>query len=123
MQSIDKILFECLDAILNNFRFIDKIGFYCILESQYKVDRHKLSQDFDKFHLALVELYGLKHYQIEKALLKAIDEYRKQGYCKMTDEVTAYTLVNNVVRAEAEVHVKTERERVKNRAKRLGFMD
>lgn len=65
---------------------------------------------FDTFHLALKEVYGLNHYQIERALLRTLHERTKQGYYKQTDEVDAYYAVTQVIIAESQAKINEVKE-------------
>ena len=71
------IISECTDAALSRLLFVNKIEFYLLLERSYGVKPEEIGVNFETFHESLRNCFGVKHYEIERLILKILRERTK----------------------------------------------
>jgi hypothetical protein len=79
METVERIIFECVDTVLSQLEFINKESFYASLESTYGVQPENIGSNYEKFHSALEDQVGAKRYSVERAILRVLKERTKKG--------------------------------------------
>jgi signal transduction histidine kinase len=102
----NRIIFECVDAALSKFEWIDKETFYLFLKQKYQVNTEKFADDFEAIHKALKDSFGINHFKIEREIIKILNDRAKDGTYKRYDEVQAFGRIVNVFMTETEENIK-----------------
>ncbi|HMK95891.1 MAG TPA: histidine kinase dimerization/phospho-acceptor domain-containing protein, partial [Candidatus Limnocylindrales bacterium] len=95
METVDRIIFECIDAAFSCYRIVHKEAFYQLLESSCGVSVEHLSSNYDTFHEALKNQLGTKHFKVERMILRILKERTKEGIYCHTDEIEAFNVITN----------------------------
>jgi signal transduction histidine kinase len=98
---VNRIVFECLDAALSSFNFGEKNVFYDYLKRQYGLDDNSFAANFQTIHEALRAEYGLKHYRIEREMVRILHERAKKGIYERSVEISAFSCMVTVFMNES----------------------
>lgn len=101
---------ECIDIALDRLDFVDKASFYVVLSTKYNFSFDNISNNLKTFHQALIETYGIKHYAIDRAIIKTLHERTINGYYKLTDEVEVFVQFVKTFVEESDAIVRQVRE-------------
>ncbi len=115
LEDRSKVIFECVDSTLTSLGFIDKQSFYRMLEQSYGVKPQDIGKNFDDFHNALKRTLGIRHFKVERVLLRTLKQRHKNGLYSHAAEIDAFC-------AMAEVFMKDTREQVRT-VKRIMSME
>ena len=96
LDTSDKIILDVVDIVSSKLDFVNKEEFYSILKEKYKLDKTNLSENLYTFHLALKEIYGIKHLSVERSLIRVLHERELNGYHELSDEITVFLLIVKV---------------------------
>ncbi len=103
MSNVDDIILQCVEVALADVP--NKNDFFLILQRKYRLDLSHLSETFITFHLALKEVFGTGHYQIERDIIRILHERSKQGYYRFSDEVVAFSIILKVILADSNTNL------------------
>ena len=109
MQAVDKIIFECADSALSQCGFLDKIKFYQTLETSYGFKPEEIGSNYEAFHECLQNTLGIKHYAVERVLLRIMKERTDNRIYDRTDEISAFSIITNVYLKESEANLERSR--------------
>lgn len=109
MQNVNKIIFECADAALSQFEFVDKAAFYRLLESA-GVKPEEIGLSYEVFHGALRKSVGVKHFRIERVILQILKERTKNGVYTHSDEIEAFNIITESMMKETDDNLKRVKE-------------
>lgn len=107
---VDKIIFECVDTALSQFRFINKQAFYRLFEDSYGITRENIGSNYETFHLALKSITGIRHLQVESKIVQIMKERTKQGIYSQIDEIEAFSIIADSYMNESERQVEKVRK-------------
>jgi Signal transduction histidine kinase len=99
-----------VDQALTQFDPDGKKVFYHLLEESYGVKPKDMAKNFDFFHDALKEYYGIRHFGIQTLIIRILQKNNRLGLYSKNAELTAFNLLVNTFGKETNEHIK----RVKN---------
>lgn len=109
MEVVHRIIFECIDAALDNIKFFDKVKFYEEIESSYGLKREDIGGRYSTFHKALGQKIGSKHYAIESLVLKILKARTKEGIYSQIDNIVAFNTITDAIVEETRNNVEVRR--------------
>ena len=109
MQAVDKIIIECADSALSQCGFLDKTKFYQTLETSYGIKLEEIGSNYESFHACLQSSLGIKHYAVERMLLRIMKERTDNGIYSRVDEISAFSIITNVYLKESEANLERSR--------------
>lgn len=101
-MSVNKIVYECLEASLSSFEGIDKRIFYEYLKEKFNLDLDRLGDEFNSVHKALEEVYGPNHFKIERMMVRNLNQGARDGTYDRNNEIAAFSILVNVFLQETE---------------------
>ncbi len=93
MDRVKQVIFESIDTALSRFDFVDKRLLYDKLVRDCSVNPEDISEKYDLFHTILAEMYGVKHFQIEREIVKVLHERSESGEYKEAHEIPAFGII------------------------------
>lgn len=113
MSAINRIVYECVDAALLSFEFVDKQAFYGYLKDKHNFDFSKFADKFDTVHEALRLYFGINHYRIERVIIQTLNSRAKQGLYRKSDEIAAFGCVVSIFMKETEENINRNKNRTR----------
>ena len=101
MNKADIAIVQCADEALSASG-IDKDAFYNVLLDKYGVKKEEIGEKFEGFHFALREVFGPKHFAIERQLIRTLKELTKNGTYQLFEEIEARARISEVLFSETE---------------------
>lgn len=115
---VKKEIKESIDTALSSFDYVDKSVFYDTLKAQYGLKQEDIPENYDLFHEALSEIYGLKHYSIERKIISVLHTRSKGGSYAEANEIPAFVIiVESYFKETKELLAKSKQTVEKNKAK------
>ncbi|HMK94213.1 MAG TPA: ATP-binding protein [Candidatus Limnocylindrales bacterium] len=106
---VNRIIFECVDEALSSFDSINKTFFYQYLRQEFGVEVGT-GMNFEAIHQALKDVYGLKHYGIERKIVQILHNDAKTGKISHIDEIAAFGKMVEIFLQETEENLNKNRK-------------
>ena len=90
---VKNAIWGSIDKALSSFDYVDKEVFYQTLEAQYRLKPVEIPENYETFHLALRNIYGLRHHAIEREIVKVLHERSERGTYEEVDEIPAFIII------------------------------
>lgn len=72
---------------------MDKDDFYLTLELKYGVKPADIPTNYDTFHKLLLETYGVKHFMIERQIIRVLHKRSMNKIYKESEEIPAFATI------------------------------
>jgi len=109
LEKINKVISDCIDVALSSFSFVDKRVFYQYL-NQTVGYQSGISDNFESFHEALKNVYGRRHYLIDRKIVQVLHQRAKAGTYSHTDEIAAFSRIIDIFLKETEENLARRRK-------------
>ncbi len=94
MDRAKQAIIDSIDIALNAVP--NKDQFYKSLKEKYRLNLQEIPTNYDVFYEALVEVYGVEHFKLERNIVRALHNLVKMQVYTTTEEIPAVnTIVNN----------------------------
>ncbi len=107
--TVQRMIFECVDAALSRLAFLNKDAFYRLLEVSYSVKPENIGSNYAVFHSTLKSYIGAEHFQVEKVIMQILKQRVKDGVYSQYDEIIAFNIITAVLMKETDDNI----ERIK----------
>ncbi len=118
-NDVRKVILESVDAALSLVDYVDKEEFYRILETKYGLRVEDIPVKYDFFHKALSETYGIRHFAVERKILRVLHERSKTGVYDEAHEIPAFAVLVESYIAEVDQTVTKNKAQIEKNLKAL----
>jgi signal transduction histidine kinase len=95
---------------------VNKAAFYYSLDTHYGVKPHEIGNKFEKFHEALKQEFGVKHYHIERLIIQCLHKQSKNAGRDRFAEISAFSQITNVFASEISEYIEKHKELADSKA-------
>jgi hypothetical protein len=118
-DGIRKVILESIDTALGLIDYVDKQKFYSTLEAKYGLKVEDIPVKYELFHHALSETFGLKHFALERKIVKVLHERSKTGVYDEAREIPAFAVLAESYMTEVDQTVLKSKAQIEKNLKAL----
>ena len=118
-EDIKKVIAESVDGPLGLVDFVDKEKFYRTLEAKYGLKVEDIPVKYELFHNVLSEMFGLKHYAVERKIVEVLHRRSKMRVYDETREIPAFVVVVKSYMSEVDQKVSENEAQIEKNLKTL----
>ncbi len=118
MNKIQQAIFNSVERALSQFNWVNKEEFYRLLQQKCKVKPDNIHEQYDKVHQLLADMYGVRHFEIEREIVRTLHQSSETGEYKEVNEIPAFAvIVESYFRETRKAMAKSQAEIEKSRQK------
>lgn len=114
-----KVIAESIDTALESFDYVDREKFYHILGTKYGLKVEDIPDRYELFHSVLSEMFGIKHYAVERKIVAILHGRSKTGVYDEAHEIPAFAILIESYVAEVDQQVLNNKAQIEKNLKAL----
>jgi len=123
LDKAKQAILTSVDRALSSFDFVDKEQLYSIFWRDYGLQREDIGEQYDEFHKLLIDLYGVRHFRIERQIVKELHQSSKTGEFVEVNEIPAFASLIESYFKETDQAVKENKTKMQETEDKLKLIE